>query len=82
MDIDFENLMTRTITYANLNRIEEPAMITGGFIRSIFQFGDVYATTASEKPTVEALGVPYPHKVVDIISRLSEELEKRRERGE
>jgi len=82
VDIDFKNLLTRIITYANLNRIEEPAMITGGFIRSIFQYGDVYVTTASEKPSVEALGVPYPHKVVDIISRLSEELEKRRERGE
>ncbi len=82
VDIDFENLMYRIITYANLNHIEEPAMVTGGFIRSMFQYGDVFVTTASEKPTIEALGVPYPHKVVDIISRLAEELEKRRERGE
>jgi len=57
-------------------------MVTGGFIRSMFQYGDVFVTTASEKPTIEALGVPWPHKVVDIISRLAEELEKRRERGE
>ncbi|KKU02670.1 MAG: hypothetical protein UX99_C0012G0012 [Candidatus Amesbacteria bacterium GW2011_GWB1_47_26] len=82
VDIDFENLMFRVITYANLNHIEEPAMVTGGFIRSMFQYGDVFVTTASEKPTIEALGVPWPHKVVDIISRLAEELEKRRERGE
>ncbi len=82
VDVDFENLMYRVVTYANLNHIEEPAMVTGGFIRSIFQYGDVFVTTASERPTIEALGVPWPHKVVDIISRLSEELEKRRERGE
>ena len=82
VDIDFENLMWRVVTYANLNHIEEPAMVTGGFVRSIFQYGDVYVTTASEQPSVEALAVPWPEKVVDIVSRLSEELEKRRERGE
>ncbi len=82
VDIDFVNLMFRVITYANLNHIEEPAMVTGGIFRSIFQYGDVFVTTASEKPTVEALGVPWPQRVVDIISRLSEELEKKRERGE
>jgi membrane protein YdbS with pleckstrin-like domain len=81
VDIDFYNLMYRMITYANLNHIEEPASTTGGFIRSLFQYGNVWVTTASEKPTVEALNVPYPDKVVDIISRLSEELEKRREQG-
>jgi len=82
VDIDFENLMYRTVTYANLNHIEEPAMMTGGFIRSMFQYGDVVVTTASEQPTIEALGVPWPQKVVDIISRLAEELEKRRAKGE
>lgn len=81
VDIDFYNLMFRVVTYANLNHIEEPASVTGGFIRSLFKYGDVWVTTASEKPTVEALGVPYPDKVVEIISRLSEELEKRREQG-
>lgn len=82
VDIDFVNLMHRIVTYANLNHIEEPAMVTGGFVRSIFQYGNVHVTTASNMPSVEALAVPWPHKVVDIISRLSEELEKRRERGE
>lgn len=81
VDIDFDNLMYRQITYANLNHIEEPEETTGGFIRSMFQYGDVVVTTASEKPTLEASAVPYPDKVVDIISRLAEELEKRREMG-
>lgn len=81
VDIDFYNLMFRVVTYANLNHIEEPASVTGGFIRSLFKYGDVWVTTASEKPTVEGLGIPYPDKVVEIISRLSEELEKRREQG-
>lgn len=81
VDIDYYNLMFRVVTYANLNHIEEPASVTGGFIRSLFQYGNVWVTTASEKPSVEALSVPYPDKVVGLISRLSEELEKRREQG-
>ncbi|KKU57325.1 MAG: hypothetical protein UX80_C0019G0017 [Candidatus Amesbacteria bacterium GW2011_GWA2_47_11b] len=52
VDIDFDNLMYRQITYANLNHIEEPEETTGGFIRSMFQYGDVSVTTASEKPTL------------------------------
>jgi len=82
VDIDFHNLLYRVITYGNLNHIEEPAMVTGGFVRSLFQYGNVFVTTASETPTIEAIAVPWPHKVVDIISRLSEELEKRRELGQ
>lgn len=82
IDIDFVNLIYRVVTYANLNHIEEPTMVTGGFVRSILQFGSVYITTASEKPTIEGIDVPNPAKVIDIISRLSEELEKRREKGE
>lgn len=81
VDIDFENLMYRVITYANLTHIEEPTMVTGGFVRSMFQYGNVFVTTASENPSVEALGVPWPQKVVDIISRLAEEQEKRVEKG-
>lgn len=82
VDIDFTNLLWREVTYANLNHIEEPEMVTGGFIRSLLQYGDVNVTTASKEPSVEALGVPFPDRAIDIISRLSEELEKRRERGE
>ncbi len=82
VDIDFDNLTYRNITYANLNHIEEPEMVTSGFVRSFFQYGNVFVTTASEKPTLEALGVPWPQKVVDIVCQLAEELEKRRERGE
>lgn len=82
VDIDFHNLLYREITFANLNHIEEPESVISGFVRSLLRFGDVMVTTASEQPSIEALGVPYPDKVVDIINRLSEELEKRRERGE
>ncbi len=81
VDIDFYNLLRRDITSANLDHIEEPEMIPRGFVRSLLRYGDVTVTTASEAPTVEALSVPYPERVIDIISRLSEELIKSRKKG-
>ncbi len=82
VDIDFVNLLYRVVSYATLNHIEEPRMVAGGFIRSLFRYGDIYVATAAETATVEGRGIPYPDKVIKIISELSEELEKRRERGE
>lgn len=82
VDIDFENLLYRVMSYVNLNHIEEPTMVSGGFIRSFFKFGDISVATAAESTTVEGLAIPYPDKVIRIISELSEELEKRRELGE
>jgi hypothetical protein len=82
VDIDFVNLLYRVVSYATLNHIEEPSMVAGGFIRSLFRYGDIFVATAAEAATVEGRGIPYPDKVIKIISELSEELEKRRERGE
>ena len=78
VDIDFTNLLTRHISYANLNHIEEPSMVSGGLFRSMFRFGDVFVSTASAESSLEAHAVPYPDRVINIISELSEELEERR----
>lgn len=82
IDIDFINLLQRDVSYVALNHVEEPSMVAGGLFRTIFQYGDVNVASAAEVPSVEAKAVPYPDRVVRIISELSEELEKRRERGE
>lgn len=71
VDIDFINLVYHEITTANLEHVEEPKMHTAGVLESMFDFGTVRITTASKEPTIEASGVPWPNKVVDIISRLS-----------
>ncbi len=85
VDIDFYNLLYRHITYANLNHIEEPSATTGGLLRSLLKYGDVHVATAADdtgSSGPEAIAVPYPDKIIRIISELSEELEKKRERGE
>lgn len=82
VDIDFVNLLHRTVSYATLNHIEEPLVAAGGLVRSLFHFGDLSIKTAAETPTVEAMAIPYPDRAIRVISELAEELEKRRERGE
>ena len=82
VDIDFYNLLFREVSYATLNHIEEPSMTAGGLFGTVFRFGNVRVPTAAEGPTIEGVALPYPEMVVRMISELSEELEKRRERGE
>ena len=82
VDIDFVNLLHRVVSYAALNHIEEPSMVSGGLFRSLLHYGDIHVSTAAEAPSVEAHAIPYPDRVIKVISELSEELEKRRERGE
>jgi len=82
VDIDFYNLLRREVVPVNLNHIEQAVASSGGLFRSLFNFGDVTISSASEQQSVEALATPLPDKVVAIISELQEELEKRRERGQ
>ena len=82
VDVDFVNFLQRHIAYASLNHIEQPSLRAGGILHSFFNFGDVDIATAAESNQVEIANVPYPDRVLRIISELSEELEKRRERGE
>jgi hypothetical protein len=82
VDIDFDGILHRSVAYASLNHIEEPSLVSGGLVRSFFNFGDVNVATAADVQGVEIADVPYPDRVLRIISELSEELEKRRERGE
>lgn len=82
VDVDFENLLQRVISYATLNHIEEPTVVAGGLLRSLFHYGDLYIATAAEESAIEARNIPFPDRVIRIISELSEELEKRRELGQ
>lgn len=83
IDVDFINLLFREMQYANLDHIEQPSMVSGGFIRSFFRYGDVTVATAADAGalTIEGMSIPYPEKVIRLISELSEELEKRRKAG-
>lgn len=78
VDVDFISLVYRRITDAQIDKIQDITYKTGGLLRSIFDFGDIYIQTAGQKLEIEFESVPKPDKVVRVLNQLieEEELEK------
>lgn len=70
VDVDFENLIYRKITDAKIGNIEDVTVAMGSVVRTIFNFGDVFIQTAAEIPEVEFLAVPFPDRIVKLLSEL------------
>lgn len=70
VDIVFINLLNKKYAETRIAKIEDITMRTGGFIRSVFDFGDVYVQTAAKEAVFLFSAVPHPEKVVRIINEL------------
>ncbi|MBI2617612.1 PH domain-containing protein [Candidatus Gottesmanbacteria bacterium] len=70
VDIDFVNLLNKRFSETRIAKIEDVTMSTQGFIRSFFDYGDVYVQTAGTELEFEFLAVPHPDRVVRIINQL------------
>lgn len=82
VDIDFVNLIYKEISDADIDKIQDVTVKVGGVAQTMFNYGDVYIQTASEKPRFEFLSVPKPEDVAKILQELrieekQEELEGR-----
>lgn len=78
VDIDFNNLIYKEISDANIDKIQDVTYKMGGVIRTILNYGDVYIQTASEVPAFEFMAVPRPDRVTKVLQdlRIEEEQEK------
>jgi membrane protein YdbS with pleckstrin-like domain len=78
IDVDFFSLVYREVSQAKIENIQDVTYKTGGFLRTIFDYGDVFVQTAAEKLTIEFESIPQPAKVVQILNQLitQEEQEK------
>lgn len=78
IDINFPTLLYREISEAKLDKIQDVSVKTGGYIRSLFNFGNVIIQTAGAVPEICFEDVPNPQQVSRIINQLlyEEELEK------
>ncbi len=70
IDVDFENLIYRKITDAQISRIEDVTVQMGSVVRTLFNFGDIVIQTAAEIPEVTFEAVPFPDKIDKILSDL------------
>lgn len=68
IDIDFGSLVFQDVAETQFPHIQDINYTQSGFLRSFFNFGDVFAQTAGERENFEALGVPSPGKVTQFIA--------------
>lgn len=69
-DLDFSSLVYHDVTETKLNLVEDVRYTQSGFIRSFFNFGDLFVQTAAEKENIEGLAVPNPGRAVRIVGDL------------
>lgn len=70
IDIDFSELVYHDVAQTKLNLVEDVNYTQTGFIRTFFNYGDVFIQTAGGKENLEALAVPQPGRAVRIIGNL------------
>lgn len=80
IDVDFLSLLYHDVSAAKIDNIEDVTSVTGGAIRSIFDFGTVRIQTAAEKTEFEFEDVPHPTRVTKLLNELL--LEEEREKAE
>ncbi|MBU0619291.1 hypothetical protein KKD62_03595 [Patescibacteria group bacterium] len=78
IDIDFYSLGYKEVSEAKIDKVQDVSYITGGGIRSLFNYGDVLIQTAGEKPQLIFEAVPTPQIVAKLLNELilEEEQEK------
>lgn len=78
VDIDFPTLLYRNIKETKIDKIQDINLKTGGYVRSLFDFGDVLIQTAGAIPEICFEAVPKPEIISQILNdlMLEEEQEK------
>lgn len=71
VDIDFPNLLHREMNDADLLKIQDVTVRSTGMASAIFNFGNIYIQTASEKQVLEFLAVANADKVASVIRLLA-----------
>ncbi len=70
VDIDYSDIVIHNIAFTKLTHVQEVNYTQAGFIRSFFNFGDVFIQTAGPETNLEGLSVPQPRRAAQIIANL------------
>ncbi len=68
VDIDYSGLLYHGVAFTKLNLVEDVNYIKTGFLRSLFNFGDVFIQTAGGKENLEGIGISNPSNAAHIIA--------------
>lgn len=75
IDVDFVNLLHKQFAETRISKVEDVTSKTGGFIKSFFDYGDVFLQTAATNSVFHFIAVPRPDKVVKIVNQLMDQTE-------
>lgn len=67
VDIDYAHITYKNVASTYLSEVVDIEYRQGGFIRTFFDFGDVFIQTEGIRQNLEFHAVPHPAKVADII---------------
>lgn len=70
VDVDQRGLLSRKVTEAQYENIQDVSWKREGVFQTIFRMGSVQVQTAGSSQTIEAHGVPFPQKVHELINDL------------
>jgi hypothetical protein len=70
IDVHIVDVIYHDMAVTKLNLVEDISFTQSGFVRSFFNYGDIFAQTAGEKMHFDFLAVPEPDHVLNIIQNL------------
>lgn len=70
VDVDFFNLINKRVSNAEIEMIQDVSYSTGGVLRTMLNYGDIFIQTAAEVSEFDFLAVPNPEKVAKILDDL------------
>ncbi len=76
IDIDFPSILYRDISSAKIDVVQDISVKMGGFVRSLFNYGDVHIQTAAEQREFVFEAIPKPEEVIKILNELITEEEQ------
>lgn len=71
IDVDFDSVIYKEVTEANLDKIEDITAKGGGFFASFFDYGNLFIQTAATEVNIEFINIPHPSEAVKVISNLT-----------
>lgn len=72
VDVDFHSLLYKEVSATVISKIEDVTVKTGGFARSIFDYGNLFIQTAGTDSNIEFPNIPHPTEASSIINNLME----------
>ncbi|PIY94944.1 MAG: hypothetical protein COY68_00810 [Candidatus Levybacteria bacterium CG_4_10_14_0_8_um_filter_35_23] len=70
VDLNYSDVIYHNMAVTKLNLIEDINYVQAGFMRSFFDYGDIFIQTAGEKLNFHFMAVPKPARATEIIQNL------------